>query len=37
MQGRDDRSLLGRVVSVALAVLLANIWGYPSQDWPGRY
>jgi hypothetical protein len=37
MQGREDRSRLGRVVNVVLAVLLANIWGYPSQDWPGRY
>jgi hypothetical protein len=37
MQERDDQSRLGRVLSVVLAVLLANIWGYPPQDWPGRY
>jgi hypothetical protein len=37
MHGHDDRSRFGRVLSVVLAVLLANIWGYPAQDWPGRY
>jgi peptidoglycan biosynthesis protein MviN/MurJ (putative lipid II flippase) len=34
---RSDRTFLGRVLGVVRAVLLANIWGYPSQDWPGRY
>jgi len=29
--------MLKRVVSGLRAVLLANIWGYPPQSWPGRY
>ena len=33
----DDRGLLRRVVAGVLSVLLANIWGYPTQNWPGRY
>ena len=33
----DERSLLRRIVAGVLTVLLANIWGYPTQNWPGRY
>lgn len=33
----DERPLFQRVVAGMLAVLLANIWGYPTQNWPGRY
>ena len=33
----DERGLLRRIVAGVLSVLLANIWGYPTQNWPGRY
>ena len=33
----NQRRFLGRLAGVVLAMLLANIWGYPPQSWPGRY
>ena len=28
----EDRGLLQRIVAGVLAVLLANIWGFPTED-----